>query len=214
MNTMTDRFTRHSLGIACVAIAIGLVSVVSWRAGASDANPSSVAAPSSIAIVDVEKALNQLTELADLNKNLADRVAVRQKNLDDLKSQIEDLNGKLELLADNDEENRRELRAKIYELTETANARAKVYQSLINIEKGEIIRPLYLKLVDAINETAQRNGYDLVLFDDRTIKVPNDTDANVNVTIQQKRILYASDAIDITDQIISLMNNKYAAGME
>ncbi len=214
MNTKTDPIPHRALGMACVAIAIGLVSVISWRAGASNATPSAVAAPSSVAIVDVEKALNQLTELADLNKKLSERVKVRQKNLDDLKSQIEDLNGKLELLADNDEENRRELRAKIYELTETANARAKVYQSLINIEKGEIIRPLYLKLVDAINETAQRNGYDLVLFDDRTIKVPNDTDANVNVAIQQKRILYASDAIDITDQIISLMNNKYAAGVK
>ena len=192
---------------------IGIIGFVSWRAGAAASNTAAMAEPTSIALVDVEKALNKLTELEDLNKKLADRVAVRQKNLDSLRTQIDDLNGKLDLLADNDEENRRELRAQIYELSETATARTKVYQSLINIEKGEIIRPLYAKLRDAVKETAQRQGYDIVLFDDRTISVPADTDAKVNMAIQQKRILYADDSVDITDQIIMLMNNKYAAGV-
>lgn len=195
--------------LACLTV----VAFVGWRAGAESTEQRLKAEPSAVAIVDIERALNSLKELENLNAALADRVKVRQDDLDALKKRIETLDADLKEQPTTPDatEKRRQLRAQIFELTETAKARTNAYQSLINIEKGEIIKPLYEKLVAGIGEIAAKEGYDLVLFDNRNLKVPNDVQAVINEVIQQKSVLYAGDSLDITDQVITLMNNKYAA---
>ena len=196
-----------------VTACLGVVALVGWRAGAESTELRLKAEPSAVAIVDIERALNSLAELTARNTALAERVKVRQDDLNALATKIEGLRSELELMADNATEKRRETRAQIFELTETAKARTNAFQSLINIEKGEILHPLYLKMVDSINEIAAKEGYDLVLFDNRKLQVPDDaiTQSVVNEVIQQKSILYANDSRDITDQVILLMNNKYKA---
>ncbi len=194
--------------LACLT----LVSFVGWRAGADSADRRALAQPSTVALVDVERALNELDELVALNAELGVRVEERQKNLDALRVEIGNLQAEIEELPTNATEKSRELRARMFELTETAKARTNAYQSLINIEKGEIIRPLYLKLLEAVDEVATQQGYDLVLFDNRALQVPMDVQGVINEAIQAKTILYASDSLDITDQIILLMNNKYETG--
>ncbi len=196
-----------------IAACLSLVALVGWRAGADSAEYQVMAQPSAVALVDVERALNELDELVALNAALGVRVEERQKNLDSLRVQIENTQAELDELPANATEKRRELRAQIFELTETAKARTNAYQSLINIEKGEIIRPLYLKLLEAVDEVSTKQGYDLVLFDNRTLQVPKDVQGMINEAIQAKTILYASDSLDITDQIILLMNNKYETGL-
>jgi len=197
------------LAAACISV----IAFVAWRAGAEAAEQRPMAQPTSIATVNVEKVLNGLDELAELNRKLEERVKVRQADLDNLRKQLEDLQAQLDQLPASELERRRSLRAQIYELRETATARANVYQSLINIEKGEIIRPLYIKFSEAVKEVAAKQGYDLVLFDDRTLDVPQDTDVNVNRAIQQKRILFASESLDVTNEVILLMNQKFKAGV-
>lgn len=201
------------MNTVAVAACLGVVALVGWRAGAESTELRLKAEPSAVAIVDIERALNSLSELTAKNAALKTRVDERQADLNALTKQIEGLDGELKLLPANATEKRRELRARMFELTETANARKNAFQSLINIEKGEIIHPLYLKMIDSINEIAAKEGYDLVLFDNRNLKVPADavTQSVVNEVIQQKSILYANDSRDITDQVILLMNNKYKA---
>lgn len=206
---MQNRFQTLFLAAACLAV----VGVVGWQAGASSTETRVYAQPTAVAIVNVEKALNELKELKTRNADLEARVKNRQAELDSLNSQLEKLSADLEQLPTDAQERRREVRAKIFEVRETAKARASAYQSLINIEKGEIIRPLYIKLQAAIEEIAQKQGYDLVLFDDRGIQIPNEVDRVVNQAIQEKRVLFAADSLDITDQIILLLNSKFDAGV-
>ena len=205
---------RNPLKNTMIVLAcLGLVALVGWRAGAESAEYRAMAQPNTVALVDVERALNELDELGALNAELGVRVEKRQKDLDALRIQIENLQAELLELPDNATEQRRELRAQIFELSETAKARANAYQSLINIEKGEIIRPLYLKLLESVEEVAAKQGYDLVLFDNRALQVPQDVQGVINEAIQAKTILYAGDSLDITDQIIVQMNNKYKTGV-
>ena len=206
--------TRHPVSNTLLfAVALCVIAFVGWRAGAEATEQRLAAEPSAVAVVNIEKALNSLNELADKNEALRKRVEARQGEIDTLKAQLEGIDAELELLADNAIEQRRELRARKFEITETSKARMNAYQSLINIEKGEIIKPLYEKLVEGIGEVAAKEGYDLVLFDNRNLQVPTDVQAVINEVIQQKSILYASDSMDITDQVIALMNNKYKEGL-
>ncbi|MDQ7014670.1 MAG: OmpH family outer membrane protein [Planctomycetota bacterium] len=199
---------------AVVLACLSVVAFVGWRAGAESAETRLVAQPTTIAIVDVERALNELEELSTLNKSLEANAKQRQENLDILRNENDSLKAELSELPTNAKERQREIRARIFELNETIKARFNAYQTLIDIEKGEIIGPLYTKLLAAVGEVSAREGYELVLFDDRALQVPEGVQAVVNDAIQQKSILYASDHLDITDQVVLLMNNKFQAGAD
>ncbi len=199
---------------AAVLACLSVVAFVGWRAGAESAETRLVAQPTTVAIVDVERALNELEELSTLNKSLEANAKQRQENLDVLRNENDSLKAELSELPTNAKERQREIRARIFELNETIKARFNAYQTLIDIEKGEIISPLYAKLLTAVGEVSAREGYELVLFDDRTLQVPEGVQAVVNDAIQQKSILYASDRLDITDQVVLLMNNKFQAGAD
>jgi Skp family chaperone for outer membrane proteins len=205
--------SRNPLHTALLAAAcLSVVALVGWRAGAEATETRFTAQPTTVAIVDMMRALNELEELRALNDPLVKRGEERQADLNKLRDQLVNLQSQLDALPESDLEGRRRLRAQIYELRETATARASVYQSLINIEKGEVIRPLYLKFVEAVKEVATKQGYDLVLFDDRAMDVPQGTEADINRAIERKRILYAADRLDITNEVVLLMNEKYKAG--
>lgn len=213
-HTEVPIMTRNRLHTALLASAcLSVVALVGWRAGAESAEMRVAAQPTTVAIVDMMRALNELEELQDLNEPLVERAEERQADLNKLRDQLVDLQAQLDTLPETDLERRRQLRAQIYELRETATARANVYQSLINIEKGEVIRPLYGKFVDAVAQVAAKQGYDLVLFDDRGMDVPQGTEADVNRAIERKRVLYAADTLDITSEVVLLMNQKYNAGV-
>lgn len=195
--------------LACLCV----VGVAGWNAGAVSAETTQLrAAPTAVAVVNVERALNQLDELKKRNEAMSQRGTARQQEIDKLKAERENLQAKLAELPQTDVDGRRRLQAAIIELAATTEARFGVYQRLINMEKGDIMRPLYLKLLGAVEEVAAKEGYDLVLFDDRQLTVPEGDMAVVNEAIQAKTILYAADRIDITDRVIQLLNSKYSAG--
>ena len=200
---------RHAHA-AVLAVALAAVGLASWRAGASSS--AIAAAPTAVGVVNVEKILNGLDELTQKNAELKSRVEERQKDLDDLVKQMDNLKAKLDEIPREQEDQRRTVRAQLYELQAVAASRKDVYQSLINIEKGEILKPLYDKLALAVGEVADKEGYDVVLFDDRGMQVPDDVDRVVNAAIQGKKVLYASTQIDLSDQVITLMNNKFKTG--
>lgn len=172
-------------------------------------------APSVIAVVDLEKLMNGLTELADLNKALNQRNEQRVAQLNDIKKQIDAVENDLKNnIADNDVKLRTEKLAQKYELDATFEARRNAYRGLVDLENGDTIRELYLKSLRYVDAFSQKNGIDLVLFDDRGINFAKRSSVKeVNETIAEKRILYASSTLDITQAILTAMNNEYAAGI-
>jgi Skp family chaperone for outer membrane proteins len=206
---------RKSLHSSVAVLAcLSVVAFVGWRAGAESTESRLMAQPTTVVVVNVERALNELQELVALNKSLEERATLRQEKLNSLRTENEDLKAELELLPTNDKDRQREIRARMFELNETIKARFNAYQTLIDIEKGDIIAPLYAKLQTAVAEVAAKEGYELVLFDDRALQIPNGVQSVVNEAIQQKSILYATDRLDITDQVVLLMNNKFQAGAD
>jgi Skp family chaperone for outer membrane proteins len=87
----------------------------------------------------------------------------------------------------------------------------------MNLDKGEALRAIYTKILAAVEELAKKDGYQLVLFDERSFMPLPEGDANVSdntmkTVIQSRRTLYAAPDIDITGDLVQLMNTKYAAG--
>jgi len=210
MNTFATRsgLARWAAPVCLSLAALGAVSHY------SSARPPVVLspAPTTIATVDLVKLMKQLAKAAVLNNQLMARNEERQKSLDEMKARLDQFQEEMKILPKDAEKERRELFVRAFELEQTAAGRRDALQRVINIEKGELIRELYQDIQAAADAFAAKNGYDLVVVDDRAMVLPDQaTEEQMNMVIQSKRIMFAAAALDITDALAREMNNQYQA---
>lgn len=168
--------------------------------------------PTTVGTVDVVRLMSGLTKLGVLNYQLGQRIDERQKPLTLMKEQLDQLTAEMEALPKTAEKEKREKFVQAYELEKTASARKQAMEQLIAIERGDINREVYMDIQAAIAAYAQKNGYDLVMMDDRGMTLPDRAvDRDMNMVIQNKRILYMTETLDITDALIREMNNQFQA---
>lgn len=81
-------------------------------------------------------------------------------------------------------------------------------------EQARMQVQLYLSIDKAVAKVAQRDGWSLVIWNDSSSKKPKGKDlASAAEMISRRQVLYAETAtIDITDEVITLMNNEFQAG--
>lgn len=207
---MRNLSKNSGLGLAIVAGAVlSITALTGWHAGATATTASLAPEPARIATVNLEKLVEGLQEIKDRDGAVRAKGQERQSEINSLTDELKKIDTELEALPKGSKE-RREKVAKGLELRRLADARLNVYQQLINLEKGEILADIYKKIGDTAAKLAEREGYDLILMDDRVIKLPeNAQDSDVNMAIQAKRVIYARDSIDITDRLLTVMNSEY-----
>ncbi len=207
------RGLNRTVGIVGVCAAAGLGGVVMGQRqaiGASNGVASSRASATAVAIVDLERVMLGLKEKERREGEMKDRINTFQGTMDELKKQLEGLTKQLELTPKDDVAKVREIKQKQIELAAQAEARKQALQTLISIETGEILRSMYLKINNAVDRIAQKDGWDMVLLDNRSIKIPETvTDREINFIIQSRTVLHAANSVDITDDVITLMNNEF-----
>jgi Skp family chaperone for outer membrane proteins len=167
-----------------------------------------------VGTVDLERLINGLRETEARNRELEERAGTWQKELNELVGRLKEVENQLNnVLPKGDSPERRAKARELFELRSQAETRRRFFQEMIEAERGEIIRVVYDKVQAAVGAVAQAGGYDLVLLDDRKIDIPSLTRLEqVNAIIQNKKVIWATAAIDLTDQVMTRMNNDYAAG--
>lgn len=194
---------------ACIALA-----VLGVGSHLTSARPPVIVspAPTTIATIDLVKLMQQLTKAAVLNNQLKARNDERQKSINEMVDRLKQMKEQIDLLAKDAEKERRDLFVKAYELEQTAAGRRDALQRVINIEKGELIRELYQDIQTAAAAFARKNGYDLVVVDDRAMTLPDQaTEEQMNLVIQNKRVMFAAETLDVTAALAQEMNNQYQA---
>lgn len=196
--------------ITPVCIALAALGVASYTA----ARPPVVIspAPTTIASIDLVRLMQQLSKAAVLNSQLKSRNDERQKSINEMVDRLKLMKDEIDALPKTAEKERRELFVKAYELEQTAAGRRDALQRVINIEKGDLIRELYQDIQAAATGFAAKNGYDLVIVDDRAMVLPDQaSEEQMNMVIQNKRILFAAATLDVTDALAQEMNNQFQA---
>lgn len=214
-----DMNIARTVGVVSSSRALGtalLVGVAAFAATAGTrfvtAHTSAVADTSRVAVVNIEEVLNGLDYLKLEQAKLQTKAGERQKELTALANELDELQKKLDLLPLEDKK-RREQAGALVEKSATAQAKTNAYQQIINIEKGDLFKDAHQMVAEACADYAQKNGFDLVIVDDRAIKFDSNMSSDqVSMVIAQKRVMYAADAIDITKAILTKMNNEFAAG--
>ncbi len=197
-----------------VAGALGamIASGFAFKAGANNAQMR--AAPTSVAIVDLVRLFQNLDEMRERNEEVGREAQRLREDLQNrqrqIQSRMEDLES-MNLSGPERDDRILDLRMREGEL----GAREQGYTALIERQEMRIILDMYPKIGAAIREISGERGYDLVLLDDRSRQVPRidrGAQAISDALLKDKRILYANDAIDITEAVATRMNNNHAAG--
>ncbi|RMH24802.1 MAG: OmpH family outer membrane protein [Planctomycetota bacterium] len=189
-----------------------LAAALAWHAGASTATMRPPAQPTTVATLDIVTVFEQLNERSTLEAQLKTRVEKRQSQLDEINKAIQAIQADLETTLKPGTDEYKERVRQFMEQRAVAEARRTALQQIISIDQGAMRRQLYTKIQDAVKRIAERDGIDIVIFDDSVLPVPEDaSDNDVYRTIITKGIIYRHNSIDLTQRVITLMNNEYAA---
>jgi Skp family chaperone for outer membrane proteins len=204
----------HTLRRPRLALASALVvtAFAAWQAArAGWTGPSVAPAPPAVAIVSLERLSDLLNERKDRDAAHAARVESYQKQLDQAVNDMKIAEDDLKQLKKGDPTlNAKRLR--FVEAEAVAKARMAGLNRIRDIDRGDILSEIYGKVVAAAQQIAEREGYDLVMLDDRSIQPPDDSSPQAVLgAITARRVLYASSRLDITELVAAKMNNDYAA---
>ncbi|MBL4808755.1 MAG: OmpH family outer membrane protein [Phycisphaerales bacterium] len=195
------------LSLAGLAILLGAAFV--FQANANSTRPP--AQPTAIAVVDIMNIIDGLNERTVLEGQLEARMEARQEQLNEVVKQLEALDADIQILEPGTDAYREKFQEGM-EKQALAETRRKILSQLVSIDTGSVMAGLYTKIETAIHDIADREGYDIVLFDDSSFGLPDGApNPDVIRAIITKSVVYRHDSIDITQQVITLMNNEYSA---
>jgi Skp family chaperone for outer membrane proteins len=202
-------------------VVLALVLVVAscaWLVGRSvavpSASPALAPAPTVVGLVNLERLMNGLNELKDRNEKLKPLVEADEKRLQEMEMQIAAIESELkDVIPESDSMLRLEKVAQRNELRQSYDYRSKALRGLNDLRNGEVIRQLYGKVTESIGAFAAREGFDLIVLDDRGLTITEkDGLQEINRLLLNKRILFAKGELDVTDRLVQIMNNEYDAG--
>lgn len=198
--------------VLIAAAGIAVLGLNVWQGQTASARSNFVAStPTSIGVVNLELLMTKLDEVKTRNSSLQAKGAERQKPLTDLSTKLEKIKKDVDL-EPKDSKKRPEMVAEGVIIERQAQAMKQAYQQLIELDKGAILSEVYTKMTKSCEALAAKQGLDLVIVDDTSIRLPDNGDANeMTQAIQARRVLFAGKSVDVTDALASLMNNEFNA---
>jgi outer membrane protein len=138
------------------------------------------------ACVNLEKVFNEYQKTKDEEEKLTAEGKQKQAQIDAKLKEIDKLKGEMDLLSDKEKEKKKkELDKKMDELRQfDRQARADLMR-----KRDTIIREILDEIDQGIQEYAKSKGYTIIF--------------------NSKALLYKQDKLDITDEVIKYLNNKY-----
>lgn len=164
--------------------------------------------PTSVGVIDVEKVFNSLQEKVQIEADLT----TRQQNLvterNDREKELKSLKNELDLLSPANsgfKKKQDELEKKVFDLQSWMQ-----WQNASLVRENRLqITQLYSKIVAAAGKIAKENGYDLVLFKETSTDFSNVDPKELSAALRSRKVLWSAADLDVTDQLVTTMNNEF-----
>lgn len=195
----------NGMVLALVAMVLGLAGFQAY------AMRTMMMAPSVIATVDIVRAFNALDERAALERDLTAELQRMTDENAQLGEAIKVLQEDLEDFApggDKYKERDTQLLRKVYEY----QAAVSYIQLQRERRLAEITLKLYRSIRHASRRLAEARGIDIVFVDDTKVEITMGSETDITRQISARRMLYVNPQIEVTDELISLMNREYQQG--
>ncbi len=196
--------TRILIAAALVLLA-GLGVVTVWGQAVGPATPPAATA-ARVAVVDLDRVIASLKEKQKLDADLADEQRKLTGENEERTKRIKDMQEDLSILSgDAKAAKQAELEQALFEHQAWGQYQQQRFgrMALINVQY------LYRKMNSVVGEYAQANGYDLAVVSGPDIPDDVSNQQLLQQIIGTRRVLWHSDRIDITDQVITRMNNAF-----
>jgi Skp family chaperone for outer membrane proteins len=200
--------------LATAALVLGLVTAVA--APTAHAQPAAAGPqPTKLGVVNMQKVFEQLQEAKDLRATLEAKKQefnslgqARQSELNSLKQQL--ANGPKP-----DSQQYDDLAQQIEQKAVTYDNELKLKQLTMTRDLGHQLKALFDKIEVSVGDVAKQKGLDLVLTEIRP-EFPSNmremTPEQIQNLIGSRNILYKSDKIDITSEVVTALDAKYKSG--
>jgi outer membrane protein len=162
--------------------------------GAAAAAPASAGVAGKIGVINVRQAIVTTSEGKQASAELQSQFAARQSELENLNKQINDLKQRLssgQATLSQEEQTRLTRQGEL--LARQLQRKQDEYQEDVNASQGDVIDKIGRKMIDVLDRYARENGYVAIL----------------DSSAQNTPILYASNQIDVTQDIIRLYDQAY-----
>jgi outer membrane protein len=177
--------------MAALAAASLLTTGAAWAQGTAAAGS---AAPGKVGVINIRQAIVATAEGKQASAELQSQFAPRQTELENLNKQINDLRQRLSASTGKlSAEEEARLTKDGQRLTAQFDRKQTEFNEDINAAQGEVIDRIGRKMVDVLDRYSRENGYSIVL----------------DSSAQNTPILYASNQIDVTQDIIRLFDQAY-----
>lgn len=197
---------KKLLGVAV----LGLLAVHFASAAEGASAP---AAGAKVAIANTVKIFNEMQELKDLRQKMDSDLKLldgmsreKRERLNNLKNQRDTLKP--------DTPQYQEKNAELLRSAIEYETWGKLNQANAQRDQKMQTKMLFQKIEAAVAEVAKQKGFDLVLSDQRP-ELPEDLD---NIQVEQLRalitsrtVIYAAEKIDISSDVLALLDQKYKA---
>lgn len=186
--------------------------VASLLIGASTAS----AQKGAVAVVDVRKVFDSLREWVQAKAEIQTMADLVKQEDQRRQEKLRELQQDLEILPQNDPNHARKLEE--YERAALERNVWLAYQQA-KLGREEVLRmeAIYNKLVDATKRVASAAGYSMVVIKEQPLKLLNPGEQITKREqlwdkVDARKIVWAADELDLTEQVRTKMDNEFASG--
>ncbi len=165
-----------------------------------------------VAVVDVQKAFDALREKTQVEAELTTAADLVKTEDGKRQAKLRELDQDLKIMA---------VGTPPYEKKQEELERAALdrqvwlqfQQGKLNRERAVRIEAIYKKMIETIGRVAQANGYKLVLFKEQDVNLGSiSKPEQISAIIGSRKVLWSSDELDLTDQVVQRLNNDFNTG--
>lgn len=199
---MTGRQSMTTILAICLTVMLASIATLQGQQNAG-------AQPTRVAVVNVDEVFNNLAETRSIQAEIESQGEDLAREQQQRRDEIQNLENDYSILAEGSDaarEVREQLESKLldYEVWQQFTERK------MQRERAMRVGQIYRKINMAVEQIAEREGYELVLFDE---DLPDFRGAQnqqqVAARIQNRKVLHAADSLDISDRVLQRMNNEF-----
>jgi Skp family chaperone for outer membrane proteins len=160
--------------------------------------------PSKVAVVDVTKVLQSSKKHKQWQEKMTTNEGQMKAEFEKAKKELEVLQANLNLFKSGSKDYVDAMR-EFLDKKGLLEAKDKFYQEKINMEMQQWTESLYVQMLDITEKIAKKKGIDIVLAQEQ-LDLPSPSLRDFMLSIRTKKVLYCGTQLDITDEVLALLD--------
>jgi Skp family chaperone for outer membrane proteins len=191
-----------------VIVALVAALVGSYGADRLEGQAAGGLKPPTVALINVQKVINQLDERKKMEADLQVMAGNIQKDIQERQAEIKAIQSDMAIMNPETEAYQAKQNEGL-KLTYEFEAWQKLTNAQAERERGIMLESLYNKVIAASKAKAEKDGIDLVLTDDQSGPLKVKSQQAVLQMMSLRKVIYAKDWLVMTDQVAQQMNNEF-----